>query len=378
MSDPIRIGMIGGGPDAFIGAVHRMALRLDGRFDLVAGAFSSDPQRSAITGEELGIDPTRAYGSWEQMAAAEAELPEEVRIEAVSIVTPNFLHHEPAIEFLSRGFHVICDKPLTTNSDNAAAVSAAVGESGKVFALTHNYTGYPMVREARELVRSGAIGDVLKVYAEYLQGWLIDPIEQQGQKQAAWRTDPAKSGPGGALGDIGTHAFNLLEHISGHHVTSLYGQRSSVIGDREVDDDAMVMLKMSNGATGTLVASQVCVGNENSLAIRIFGTEGGLLWQQEHPNDLVVFHKDGAREVRRSGNAYLQKPVQSLSRVPAGHSEGYVEAFANIYQAFARAIRGDEDIDSPYPTVDDGCRGVSFIEAVIESSASDRWVSLPE
>ncbi|RMH04890.1 MAG: gfo/Idh/MocA family oxidoreductase, partial [Planctomycetota bacterium] len=239
---------------------------------------------------------------------------------------------------------------------------------------THNYTGYPMVREARELVRSGRIGEVRKVYAEYLQGWLADPLEATGQKQAEWRTDPARSGPGGSLGDIGTHAFNLLEHVTGRRVARLLGQRSSFVPGRKVDDDAQVLLELDNGATGTLACSQVCVGRENGLRLRVYGTEGAIEWDQEHPNDLVVRWKDRPAEIRRTGNGYLGAAAQSLGRIPPGHPEGYLEAFANLYRAAARAIRGEDDLDDAYPTVEDGVRGVRFIEKVIESSEARAWV----
>ncbi|MDP7062503.1 MAG: Gfo/Idh/MocA family oxidoreductase [Planctomycetota bacterium] len=373
---PVRIGMVGGGPGAFIGAVHRMAIALDGRFQLVAGAFSSSPEKSQETGRELGLDPSRVYDTWQQMLEAEAALPQQQRIEAVSIVTPNHVHHGPSVAALNAGFHVICDKPLTISSDLAEEIVAATKSSGCLFALTHNYTGYPMIREARELVRGGGIGRVLKVYAEYLQGWLVDPIEETGQKQADWRTDPSRSGPGGALGDIGTHAFQLLEHVSGERVTRLFGQRHSFVPTRKVDDDAMVLLEMSGGATGTLTASQVCTGRENGLRLRIYGTEGGVEWDQENPNDLRVLKKDGAYEVRRPGNAYVCPGAASLTRLPGGHPEGYLEGFANIYTAFARAIRGEESQEDPYPTVEEGQRGVAFIEAVIASSEQEQWVQL--
>lgn len=372
----LRIGMVGGGPGAFIGGVHRICLAMDGDFELVAGAFSSDPDKSRQTGAELGLDPARVYGSWEEMAAQEAALAADRRIEAVSIVTPNHVHHGPAIEFLRRGFHVICDKPLTTDSARAADMAAAVKKSKRVFALTHNYTGYPMVREARELVRGGKLGPVRKVYAEYLQGWLADPLEKTGQKQAAWRVDPKRSGPGGALGDIGTHAFNLLEHVTGERVKRLYGRRSMFVKGRKVDDDAMVLLEMSGGGSGTLCCSQVCVGEENGLRLRVYGAEGGLEWHQHHPNDLKVSWKDRAPELRRTANGYLAPAARSLGRVPPGHPEGYLEGFANIYRAFARAIRGEKDLEDAFPNVQDGVRGVKFIEAVIASSKSGDWVSL--
>lgn len=372
---PVRIGMVGGGPGAFIGGVHRMALALDGRCQLVAGAFSADPKKSRQGGAELGLDPSRVYDSWEDMLQQEAALPDAERIEAVSIVTPNHMHHAPAIAALDAGFHVICDKPLTIHSEFAAAIEAAVTRSGKVFALTHNYTGYPMIREARELVRGGGIGKVQKVLVEYLQGWLVDPIEQDGQKQASWRTDPARSGPGGALGDIGTHAFQLAEHVSGEKVTRLLGRRQSFVPTRAVDDDTMVLLEFGNGASGSLMASQVCTGQENALRLRIFGTAGGISWEQEHPNELRVFHKDGAMEWRRPGNAYVGATAASMTRLPAGHPEGYLEGFANLYRNFAAAIRGEELPDAPFPTVAEGVRGVHFIETVVASAEQESWLA---
>ena len=372
----LRLGMIGGGPGAFIGAVHRFAAEMDREFELVAGSFSSTPEKSAETGRELGLDKARVYPSWERMIADESSLPASQRIHAVAIVTPNHLHHGPAIAALKSGFHVICDKPMTISSELAAEMEKAVADSGCVFVLTHNYTGYPMVREARELVKNGVIGEVRKVYAEYLQGWLSEALEEDGQKQASWRTDPARSGPGGSLGDIGTHAFNLLEHVSGLRVDSLIGVVSTFVSGRRVDDDAMTMVRMSNGANGTICCSQVCAGRENGLSLRVFGTKGGIEWSQEQPNDLIVWRKDGASETRRSGNAWLSDSAQTLGRIPAGHPEGYLEGFANIYRAFARAIRGEQDLEDAYPTVADGSRGVRFIEAVLESSESGKWVGL--
>jgi predicted dehydrogenase len=370
----LRLGMVGGGPGAFIGGVHRLCAEMDREFVLVAGAFSSEAEKSAQTGRELGLEPGRVYGSWEEMAAREAALPEAERIHAVSIVTPNHVHAAPAIEFLRRGFHVICDKPLTTDSATAERIAAAVRASGKVFALTHNYTGYPMVREMRELVRSGALGKVRKVYAEYLQGWLATPLEATGQKQAGWRTDPARSGPGGSLGDIGTHAFNLAEHVTGLRVARVFGKTTSFVAGRAVDDDAMALLDFADGANGVLCCSQVCVGRENGLRLRVFGETGGAAWDQEHPNDLTVWSADGAPELRRTGNGYLTAAARSLGRIPPGHPEGYLEAFANLYRAFARKIRGEAaGLDDPFPTVEDGVRGVRFIEAVIASARANDW-----
>lgn len=374
-SQTVRIGMIGGGPGAFIGGVHRMALAMDGRCRLVAGALSSDPEKSRQGGQELGLDPTRVYGSWQEMLQQEAALPANQRMEAVSIVTPNHMHHAPAMAALQAGFPVICDKPLTINSALAEELELAVKESGKVFALTHNYTGYPMIREARELVRSGGIGKVQKVFVEYLQGWLVDPIEDDGQKQASWRTDPARSGPGGALGDIGTHAFQLAEHVSGERVSRLLGQRQSFVPTRAVDDDTMVLLEFGNGASGSLAASQVCTGQENALSLRIFGTAGGIAWEQEHPNELRIFHKDGAMEWRRPGNAYIGATAAGMTRLPAGHPEGYLEGFANLYRNFADAVRGRELPEAPFPTVADGVRGVRFIEKVVASAEQESWLA---
>ncbi|MCH2111377.1 MAG: Gfo/Idh/MocA family oxidoreductase [Planctomycetes bacterium] len=370
----LRIGMVGGGPGAFIGAVHRLAAEMDREFELVAGAFSSSPEKSAEAGAELGLNPERVYPSWQDMLVAEAALPEESRIHAVSIVTPNHVHHGPAVAALNAGFHVICDKPMTVSTALAEEMREAADSSGKVFALTHNYAGYPMIREARDWVHGGGLGDVRKVYAEYFQGWLAEDLESTGQKQAGWRTDPNQSGPGGSLGDIGTHAFHLLEHVTGLQVERLFGKVSTFVEGRRVDDDAMVLVEMNNGANGSVCASQVCVGRENGLKLRVFGTKGGLEWDQEHPNDLTVWRESGIRETRRTGNAYLSESAQAMARIPAGHPEGYLEGFANIYRAFAAAIRGEKGMDQAHPTAAEGCRGVRFIEASLESSASQAWV----
>ena len=308
MTTPIPYAMVGGGPGAFIGAVHRMAMALDGHFALVAGAFSSDPAKCRERAAEWNVAPTRAYDSWQQLLTREAALPASERAQVVVIVTPNHLHHEVAIAALDAGFHVACDKPLTTSSERASAIAQAVKRSGKSFLLTHNYTGSPMVREARALVAQGAagpIGTVRKVYVEYLQGWLATDLEASGQKQAAWRTDPALSGPGGSLGDIGTHAHNLAEFVTGQKITGIEGTRRAFVAGRAVDDDAMAFITFENGADGTLTCSQVCVGRENGLAIRVFGTNGGLEWRQEHPNDLVLYSATEGPITRRTGNGYL-------------------------------------------------------------------------
>jgi len=372
----IRIGMVGGGQGAFIGAVHRIALRMDDRFELVAGCFSRDHENTRTTAGELGVAEDRAYATWEEMAAKEAALPEGERIEAVSIVTPNHVHAGPAIGFMESGFDVICDKPLCTSLDEAEAIAAAVERTGRVFALTHNYTGYPMIREAREIVASGRIGTVRKIYAEYLQGWLSEDLESSGQKQAAWRTDPAQSGPVGALGDIGTHAFNLLEHVSGQHVSSLFAVLDTFVEGRRLDDDDMILLKLDGGATGTLVSSQVCFGRENGLRLRLFGTKGALSWRQEHPNDLEVTNENGSVTRVRTATGAHGDAAGSLTRTPAGHPEGYLEGFANIYSAFARRLRNEPDIDHAYPTVGDGVRGIRFINACLASSEAGAWTEV--
>jgi len=374
-SGRLRMGMVGGGPGAFIGAVHRIALAMDGQFEMAAGAFSSDPAKSRQTGAELGLDPRRVYGSWREMLETEAKLPAEQRVHAVSIVTPNFAHHGPAKLALEKGFHVACDKPLAISVEEAEDLEQLVRGSGLKFCVTHNYTGHPMVREARNLVQGGHLGEIRKVYVEYLQGWLSDKLEATGQKQADWRTDPKRSGPCGAMGDIGTHAANLVEHVTGSRIDSLYAVLKTWVAGRALDDDGMVLFKLKNGATGTLAASQVCVGKENALALRVFGTKGGLSWQQEHPNDLLVTWKDRAAELRRPGNGWLHKESQALHRLPSGHPEGYLEAFANLYKAFAQSIRGAKDIPDAHPTVADGLAGMRFLRACLKSAKEGGWVA---
>lgn len=377
MADPIRIGMIGGGQGAFIGAVHRIAMRMDDRFELVAGCFSQDPDNTAETGAQLGIERTRCYDTWQDLIECEEALPADERIEAVSIVTPNHMHFGPSLAALEAGFHVIQDKPLCTNLEEAEDLAGVAAQSGRIFALTHNYVGSPMVREARELVRGNRIGTVRKVYVEYLQGWLSAPLEQTGQKQASWRTDPARSGPVGALGDIGTHAFQLLEHVTGLKVQRLLAVLHTFVEGRPLDDDDMLLLELQGGATGTLCASQVCFGRENGLRLRIFGTRGALEWDQEHPNDLRFTDETGSTRIVRTATGATGEASQSLTRTPPGHPEGYLEAFANIYAAFARAVRGEkETLDDPFPTVQEGARGMRFIAAALRSSRENRWIEL--
>ena len=375
--DRVCIGMIGGGEGAFIGAVHRIALRMDDHLELVAGAFSRDAENTRRTATALNVAPDRAYESWSAMLTAEANRPANERIEAVSIVTPNHVHHDPAKAALEAGFHVILDKPLCVSVEEAHSLRDAVEKSGRVFALTHNYVGSPMVREARDRVAAGELGKIRKVYVEYLQGWLSSDLESTGQKQAAWRTDPSQSGPVGALGDIGTHAFQLLEHITGEKVDEIFAVLDTFVSGRALDDDDMILLKMSGGATGTLCSSQVCYGRENGLRIRIVGERGALEWHQEHPNDLHLTDESGSVRTLRTATEATGEASRSLTRTPPGHPEGYLEAFANIYRGFARAVRGESDLHPhPFPTVDEGVRGIEFIAAALTSSEEERWVSL--
>ena len=365
--------MVGGGRDAFIGGVHRMAARLDGRIELVAGAFSSDAAKSRASGEDLGLDPSRVYPDYETMAAAEAKLPESERIDFVSIVTPNHVHFPPAKTFLEAGFHVVCDKPMTYDLAEAKALRDLVKSTGKVFALTHNYTGYPMVKEARELIRNGDLGKILKVVAEYPQGWLIQPIDAEGQKQAAWRTDPSKTGASSCIGDIGTHAENLGRYITGLEIDELCADFTTFVPGRRLEDDGNLLLRYQGGARGVLYASQVSVGEENNLSVRAYGTKASLEWHQEHPNELTVKYPDAPRKIYRRGNGYLSDIAKRFTRLPFGHPEAFIEAFANIYLEAARAIEAVKEgksipADVDYPTVEDGVLGMAFIATAVASA----------
>lgn len=375
MTRKLRWGLVGGGVDAFIGAVHRHAAALDGQYDLVAGALSSTPERSQMSGQVLGLPEDRVYDSWEQMLKRERTRPDPV--EVVSIVTPNHMHFPVALAAVQAGFHVICDKPLVHTSEQARALEAAVSESGTLFAVTYNYSGYPLIRQAREMVLAGAIGEVRKVQVEYHQGWLAR--EDQG-KQAAWRTDPALSGPAGALGDIGTHAEQLLSYVTGQDITSLSAELTSFVPGRAVDDDANVRLRLSGGARGLLTCSQVEIGRENDLRLSVFGTLGSLGWCQEDPNVLIFDRLDQPRQILTRGGPGLGQSAQAATRLPAGHPEAFVEAFGNIYRDFAAHVRAQiaGKAHSPaYPTIADGVRGVEFVEAAIESASSGSWVNLP-
>lgn len=376
----LRYGMVGGGPGAFIGAVHRRAAELDGLAELVAGAFSSDAARSRAHGEALHLAPERAYASFEEMAASEAERPVGDRIDVVVIVTPNHLHYPAATAFLERGFHVICDKPMTTTMADAEALCALVAEQGVVFALTHNYSGYPMVKEARALVASGALGPLRKVVVEYTQGWLSTALEESGQKQADWRTDPARAGAG-ALGDIGSHAEQLARYVTGLEIETMLADVGTVVPGRRVDDDANLLLRFEGGVRGILHCSQVAAGEENRINLRVYGSTASLEWSQEEPNALLLRHADAPLQVLKRGNAYLSPEAQRGARLPSGHPEAFFEAFANVYGNALRTIAArvggtDPDpADLDFPTVQDGARGVHFIQTALRSGANGAiWV----
>ena len=377
----IRLGMVGGGPDAFIGAVHRIAARLDDHYELVAGALSSTAERSLAGAKELNIP--RAYRSFEEMALAESKRPDG--IEVVSIVTPNNLHHAPAKVFLEAGIHVICDKPLTTTLDDALDLAATVKRTGLVFGLTHNYTGYPMVRQAREMVAAGELGPIRLIQAEYAQDWLSTPLEKAGQKQAEWRTDPARSGPGGSLGDIGTHAYNLACFVTGLSCEQLSADVTTFVPGRRLDDNVQVMLRFSKGSKGALWASQVAAGNENNLRLRVYGEKAGIEWHQEDPNSLSFTPLGETRRTIRRGSAGTVRSAAHATRIPSGHPEGYLEAFAQLYTDLAEQIRAKKEKRDPnpnsvlVPTVFDGVDGVKFINAALESSRNGSvWVSLSD
>ncbi|MCW1932323.1 Gfo/Idh/MocA family protein [Pararhodobacter zhoushanensis] len=377
---PIRLGMVGGGKDAFIGAVHRIAARLDGEYALVAGALSSTPEKARDSGLALGLDPARSYGSYHEMAEAEAARADG--IQAVSIVTPNHMHAGPAIEFLKRGIHVICDKPLSATMAQAEELAEAVRASKALFILTHNYTGYPMVRQAQAMVAEGALGKIRVVQVEYPQDWLTEAAEQSGDnKQAEWRTDPERSGAGGAIGDIGTHAHNLACFVSGLKVEKLAADLQSFVPGRRVDDNAQMLLRFEGGARGMLWASQVAPGNENGLRLRVYGETGGLEWSQEDPNYLWYTPFGEPKRLLTRGGAGATGAAGAVSRTPGGHPEGYLEGFANIYTGAAAAIRALEAGQKPdlslLPGIDEGLDGMRFIAACIRSSQADAaWVAL--
>ena len=382
----LKMGMVGGGPGAFIGDVHRRAALLDGGVELVAGAFSSSLRKSRAKGRELRLAPARVHGSLEALVAGELALPAGERVDFVSVVTPNHLHFAMARALLAAGIHVVCEKPMTFDAAEARRLRRLVARSGCVFALTHNYTGYPMVKLARDLVRAGELGRVRKVVAEYHQGWLATPLERTGMRQARWRTDPRRSGAAGSIGDIGTHAANLAEYVTGQRIAAVAADITTHVGRRKLDDDAGVLLRFDGGARGVLSVSQVAVGEENGLSVRIYGERCGLRWRQEAPDALQVTALDGPEQTwsRGQGNVSARSPAAArATRLPPGHPEGFIEAFANVYanvcDTIRARLRGDEPdpLALDYPTVDDGLRGMLFIEAVVSSArASEKWTRL--
>ncbi|MHA7942062.1 Gfo/Idh/MocA family protein [Formosa sp. 3Alg 14/1] len=381
MARKLRMGMIGGGTGSFIGDVHRKASSIDGMIELACGAFSSNAEKSKASGQALYLPEDRCYGSFEEMILTEKELPEDVRMDFVSIVTPNHMHFAPAKLALEHGFHVVCDKPMTLTLDETIELQTCVEKSGKIFALTHNYTGYAMVKQARAMVAKGDLGKIRKIQVQYLQGWLSTAVEQTGQKQASWRVDPAKSGIGGALGDIGTHAGNLAEYITGLEIEELAADLGTFGEGRVLDDDGNLLLRMNNGAKGTMSISQIALGEENNLAIKVYGEKGSLEWQQENPNQLIThWLEDPVKVFTPNGNGLYEEAL-AVSRIPAGHPEGYLEAFATIYKNFAThvmALLNNEIIEKPdYPTVKDGVRGMQFIYAAVESDKHNAsWVKI--
>ncbi|WP_200975800.1 Gfo/Idh/MocA family protein [Echinicola sp. 20G] len=378
----LRMGMIGGGPGSFIGAVHRIAANMDGQIELVAGAFSSNPEKSAQAGAELFLNRSRIYQSYDEMFEKEKELPEDQRIDFVSIVTPNHVHFDPTVKALKNGFHVVLDKPMTLTYEEAKELDQVIKDTGMLFCLTHTYTGYPMVKEAKQLVSNGTLGNIRKVYVEYPQGWLWKNVSEEENKQAGWRTDPKRSGVAGCMGDIGTHALNLAEYVSGLKLDKLCADLNTTLPGRTLDDDGIVLLKFEGGASGVLMASQVATGAENNLKIRVYGDKAGLEWQQEDANSLIVRHQEQPDQIYRAGAnvPYLSSYALANSRTPAGHPEGYLEAFANHYRNFARTLTAKLNGTEPekewldFPSTEDGLRGMAFIEHVVKSGQSEqKW-----
>ncbi len=371
----LKLGMVGGGEGAFIGAVHRSAAWLDNRFELIAGAFSATTEKSLLSGQSLGLPPGRVYASYREMFDAEARRPANDRMQCVSIVTPNNTHAEIAIAALEAGFHVICDKPVTHQLVDALRLRDTVNSTGRVFALTHNYTGYPLVKEARAQIAAGRLGQLRKVIVEYSQGWLAQKLEAEND---IWRTDPSRSGLCGCMGDIGTHAHNLLEYVTGQRVIEVCAELTSFVEGRELDDDGNVLVRLDGGARGVLHASQVCVGEENNLSIRVFGEQGGLAWYQQRANELVYTSLGGHDQVIRAGVNYpLAAGTLACSRLPGGHPEGFIEAFANIYGAFATAVQEAGGGSYDFPDIEAGVRGMAFLEALVaNASGNQKWTAI--
>lgn len=379
----INMGMVGGGPGSFIGLIHFNGAMLDGQINFVCGAFSSDPEKSTIAGEQYFLPPDRIYGSYEEMIAKEKQLPEGERMDFLCIATPNHVHFGPAKLALENGFHVVSDKPLTFTSDEARELVSLVEKTGLIFAVTHAYTGYPLVKEAREMIKNGELGKIRKVVSEYPQGWLSDPIERDMQTQASWRTDPKRSGKSGCMGDIGTHALNLAEYVTGLKVSEICADLSIMVEGRPLDDDGNVLIRFENGARGVLYASQISAGEENGLRIRVYGEKGGIEWVQAEPNRMEVKWTDRPMEVKKPGNGYLSPLAQYNTRMPAGHPEGLIEAFGNIYRNVATFVQCRlEGIEPPaealdFPDVYDGLRGMEFIDKLVESSKGEvKWVAM--
>lgn len=379
----LRYGMVGGGRGAFIGAVHRIAAAMDGRLELVCGCFSSTAEKSKASGADLLLPPDRVYGTYQAMIKAEAALPADRRMDCVAIVTPNSMHYPVAMLALDHGFHVICDKPMTMNLKEALALEKKVKQTGLLFCLTHNYPGNAMVKEARQLVLEGHLGKIRKVVSEYPQGWLATALEATGQKQAGWRVDPKRAGGSCCMGDIGTHAANLAEYVTGLEIAELSADLTTFVKGRLLDDDGNLLVHFNNGARGIIWASQIAIGRENGLNIRVFGEKGSLEWHQQEPNTLIVDWLDKPRELRRPGTAWISKVSSAVVRIPAGHPEGYLEAFANVYRNFATALadrlegKKVREADYDYPTVHAGVRGMAFLQAVLASKKSrGKWVKM--
>ena len=377
--------MIGGGLDAFIGAIHRLAFNMDGQVEMVAGALSIDPGIAVESGKALYLDDDRIYTDYKVMLEKEAAMAVDKRMDFVSIVTPNFVHFEPTMMALDNGFNVVIEKPITFSLEQAKQLKEKVQQTGLLLLLTHTYTGYPMVKQARSLLQSGIVGKIRKVFVEYPQGWLSTFLEKTGQAQASWRTDPKKSGAAGSMGDIGTHAFNMAEYVTGLQVTALCAELNIVVEGRKLDDDGAVFLKFNNGATGVLMATQVAAGEENNIKIRVYGEKGGIEWKQEDANTLLVKWLDKPTEIHRTGTTYVSNSASHNTRTPAGHPEGYLEAFANLYRNFVLTLKAKMNGEKPkqewldFPGVDEGVRGMLFIDKVIESGRSDKkWIALEE
>jgi len=385
MKRKLRMGMVGGGLTSFIGPVHRKAAGIDGEIELVCGAFSVIPGESKETGASLYLNPNRVYETYQEMFEKESKLPADQRIDFVSVVTPNHVHFGPSKMALENGFHVIVEKPIAFSLDEAKVLRKLVQKTGLILGLTHTYTGYPLVKEARQMVATGKLGKIRKVYVEYPQGWLSTLLEGTGNMQASWRTDPKQSGMGGAIGDIGTHAANLAEYITGLKITEVCTLLNTVVKGRMLDDDSSMLIRFENGATGVLLATQIAAGEENNLNIRVYGEKGGLEWKQQDPNTMIVKWLDRPMEVVRAGQKYLSDEAKAFTRTPAGHPEGYLEAFANIYRGFTKAVRDYKPgkkinyAKYDFPDVEDGVRGMNFVQTVVKSSTSTKkWTTIKE